>query len=39
MANVFLPLMHMLGLDDVKSIGDSNGAFELNAVMGTTVAG
>ena len=25
MANVFLPLMHMLGLDDVKSIGDSNG--------------
>jgi hypothetical protein len=32
MANVFLPLMHMLGLDDVKSIGDSTGEFELNAV-------
>jgi hypothetical protein len=39
MANVFVPLMHMLGLEDVKSIGDSNGAFELNAVTGATVAG
>ena len=39
MANVFVPLMHMLGLEDVKSIGDSNGAFELNAVTGSTVAG
>jgi hypothetical protein len=39
MANVFVPLMHMLGLDDIKTIGDSNGEFELNAVSGATVAG
>ena len=39
MANVFLPLMHKLGLDDVKTIGDSTGEFELNAVTGATVAG
>jgi hypothetical protein len=32
MANVFVPLMHMLGLDDIKTIGDSNGLFDLNAV-------
>ena len=34
MANVFLPLMHMLGLDDVKTLGDCTGEFELNAVTG-----
>jgi hypothetical protein len=38
MANVFLPLMHMLGLDDVKSIGDSTGEFELNALSGESRA-
>jgi hypothetical protein len=32
MANVFLPLLHMLGLEDVKNLGDSTGEFELNAV-------
>jgi hypothetical protein len=39
MANVFLPMMHMLGLDDVTSIGDSTGAFDLNPVPGTSAAG
>ena len=39
MANVFLPLMHMLGMDDVKAVGDSNGECDLNAVTGATVAG
>jgi hypothetical protein len=39
MANVFVPLMHMLGIEDLKTIGDSNGEFELNAVSGATVAG
>jgi hypothetical protein len=34
MANVFLPLLHKLGLDDLTSLGDSTGAFELNAVSG-----
>ena len=29
MANVLLTLMHNLGLDDVKSIGDSTGEFSL----------
>jgi hypothetical protein len=38
MANVFLTLMHQLGLDDVKSLGDSTGEFDLNAVPETTVA-
>jgi hypothetical protein len=38
MANVFLTLMHKLGVDDVKNLGDSTGEFELNAVTGTTVA-
>jgi hypothetical protein len=31
MANVFLTLMHKLGVDDVKSFGDSSGEFALNA--------
>jgi hypothetical protein len=38
MANVFLTLMHRLGLDDLKSFGDSTGEFELNAAAETTVA-
>ncbi len=36
MANVMLTLMHQLGLDDLKSIGDSTGEFELNTVPETT---
>jgi len=30
MANVFLSLMHMLGLEDIESFGDSTGAMALN---------
>jgi hypothetical protein len=30
MANVFLTLMHKMGMDDVRSFGDSNGEFDLN---------
>jgi hypothetical protein len=37
MANVFLPLMHKLGVDDLTSFGDSTGEFELNAASGPTV--
>jgi len=37
MANAFLPLIHMLGLDDVKSFGDSTGSLDLNAAATTTV--
>jgi hypothetical protein len=37
MANVFLTLMHNLGLDDVKSFGDSTGEFSL-AQASPTVA-
>ena len=36
--NVFLPLLHMLGLDDVTTLGDSSGELELNAAASTTVA-
>jgi hypothetical protein len=32
MANVFLTLMHNLGLDDVQSLGDSTGEFDVNKV-------
>ena len=39
MANVMLTLMHNLGLDDVKSFGDSTGEFSLSAPATTTVAG
>jgi hypothetical protein len=38
MANVFLTLMHDLGLDDMKSLGDSTGTFDLNTAPETTVA-
>jgi len=38
MANVMLTLMHQLGLDDLKSIGDSTGEFDLNDVRDTTQA-
>ena len=30
MANVMLTLMHKLGLDDMKSFGDSDGEFALS---------
>jgi len=39
MANVFLPLLRMLGLDDVKSLGDSTGEFDLNSVGGESRVG
>jgi hypothetical protein len=29
MANVFVSLLHRLGLDDVKSFGDSTGEFAI----------
>ena len=38
MANVFLTLMHKLGLEDVEKFGDSSGEFDLDAVPETTVA-
>jgi hypothetical protein len=38
MANVFLTLVHGLGLDDVPSFGDSTGEFDLTSVPETTVA-
>lgn len=38
MANVFLTLLHGLGLDDLSSFGDSTGEFDLTAVPATTVA-
>jgi hypothetical protein len=31
LANVMLGVLHALGLDDVRSFGDSEGAFDLNA--------
>jgi hypothetical protein len=39
MANAFLPLTHMLGLEDLKTLGDSTGELDLNAVTGATAAG
>jgi hypothetical protein len=38
MANVFLTLMHNLGLDDVQKFGDSTGEFNLTSVPETTEA-
>jgi hypothetical protein len=38
MANVFLTLMHKLGMDDVAQFGDSTGTFDLGDVTETTVA-
>ena len=31
MANVMLTLMHKLGLDDIKTFGDSTGEFSFTA--------
>jgi hypothetical protein len=38
MANVMLSMLHMLGLDDITSFGDSTGAMDLNAAPDTTAA-
>jgi len=35
MANVMLSMLHILGLDDMKSFGDSTAVFDLNAVAST----
>ncbi len=37
-ANVFLTLLHGLGLDDMKSFGDSSGTFDLRSVPAPSVA-
>jgi uncharacterized protein DUF1552 len=39
MANVMLTLLHNLGMDEVKTFGDSNGEFSLSAPPSMTVAG
>jgi hypothetical protein len=36
MANVFLSLLHKMGLDYTEAFGDSTGAFELNAIAAST---
>jgi hypothetical protein len=38
MANAFLSLLHGLGLDDVRSFGDSNGEFSLTTVPSQATA-
>ena len=38
MANVFLSVSHMLGMNDFKSFGDSTAAFDLNTVPAATSA-
>jgi hypothetical protein len=38
MANVMLSMLHMLGLDDMNSFGDSTGAFDLNSAAEMTNA-
>jgi hypothetical protein len=38
MANAMLSMLHMLGLDDVKSFGDSTGALDLNTAVDGTAA-
>jgi len=38
MANVMLSLLQDLGLDDLKSFGDSSGRFDLNTAPASTVA-
>src|SRR5204863_9029090 len=37
MANVMLRLLHDIGLDDLKSFGDSTGEFSLSAPAATSV--
>jgi hypothetical protein len=36
MANVMLTLLHELGVDDIKSFGDSTGEFSLTAPSAAT---
>ena len=38
MANALLTAVHLLGLDEVPTLGDSSGAFDLNTAPATTVA-
>jgi hypothetical protein len=38
MANVMLSVAQMLGMDDLKSFGDSTSPFDLNSVPPTTAA-
>jgi hypothetical protein len=38
MANVFLTVSQMLGMNDVKTFGDSTAAYDLNTVPTTTAA-
>ncbi|MEW6322741.1 MAG: DUF1552 domain-containing protein [Acidobacteriota bacterium] len=38
MANVFLSLLNGLGMEDIRSFGDSTGAFSLSTPSSTTVA-
>jgi hypothetical protein len=38
MANAMLTMLHTLGLEDIKSFGDSTGAVDLNHAADTTVA-
>jgi hypothetical protein len=38
MANALLTVAHALGLDDMKSLGDSTAPMDLNAAAETTVA-
>jgi hypothetical protein len=38
MANTFLTLLHGLGLDDLKTFGDSTGEFDVNGAGETSVA-
>ena len=38
MANVWLTLLHNLGLDDIPQFGDSTGTFDLTSVPGETAA-
>ncbi len=39
MANVFLTMAHMLGMNELAAFGDSTGDFDVNAAVNTTVAG
>jgi hypothetical protein len=39
MANVFLTLLHQIGLDELESFGDSSAEFDLNGPAATTAAG
>ena len=38
MANAMLSMLHVLGLDDLRSFGDSTGAMDLNRAPETTAA-